>query len=67
MKYLKIDADAVFWALAALRSAYHEEKIRVECGQSWPERADYIKGQYDMFKVAVEAAEIIEEGKDETV
>lgn len=53
MKYLKIEDDAVFSALAALSSAYHDEKIRAEVGQSWPERVEHIKSQYDRFKAAV--------------
>lgn len=61
MKYLKIEDDAIFSALAALSSAYHDEKVRAECGQSWPERVEYIKSQYDDFKAAVMAAETIEE------
>lgn len=67
MKYLKIEDDAVFSALAALSSAYHDEKIRAEVGQSWPERVEYIKGQYDRFKAAVMDAERIEEEENETV
>ena len=67
MKYLKIDADAVFAALAALSSAYHEEKVRAKCGQSWPERVEHIESQYNSFKAAVMAAETIEEVENETV
>lgn len=65
MKYLKIEDDAVFSALAALNSAYHDEKIRIEVGQSWPERVEYIKSHYDRFKAAVMAAETIEENESE--
>ena len=67
MKYLKIEDDAVFSALAALSSAYHDEKVRAEAGQSWPERVEYIKSQYDRFKAAVMAAETIKEVENETV
>ena len=67
MKYLKIEDDAVFSALAALSSAYHDEKIRAEVGQSWPERVEYIKSQYDRFKAAVMVAETIKEEENEAV
>lgn len=67
MKYLKIEADAVYEALAALSGAYHDEKVRAECGQSWPERVEHIKSQYDNLKAAVMAAETIKEVENETV
>lgn len=67
MKYLKIEDDAVFSALAALSGAYHDEKVRAECGLSWPERVEYIKSQYDNFKAAVMAAKTIKEEENETV
>ena len=69
MKYLKIEDDAVFSALAALSGAYHDEKVRAECGQSWPERVEYFKSNYDRFEAAVIDAvtTTAKEEEDETV
>lgn len=53
MKYLKIEADAVYEALAALKGAHLDEKIREEYGHSWPERVEYFKSNYDRFEAAV--------------